>query len=82
MVESCDKMWSTREGNGKPLQCSCLENPVNRMKRLFVYHLLNLVTVDPIRLLFLFPHELAYPGIDLLKKTFHGAFFLSTMPSK
>ena len=52
------------------------------MKRLFVYHLLNLVTVDPIRLLFLFPHELAYPGIDLLKKTFHGAFFLSTMPSK
>ena len=27
MVESSDKMWSTGEGKGKPLQCSCLENP-------------------------------------------------------
>ena len=27
MVESSDKMWSPGEGNGKPLQCSCLENP-------------------------------------------------------
>ena len=26
-------MWSTVEGNGKPLQYSCLENPMNRMKR-------------------------------------------------
>ena len=26
-------MWSTGEGNGKPLQYSCLENPVNSMKR-------------------------------------------------
>ena len=26
-------MWSTGEGNGKPLQYSCLENPINRMKR-------------------------------------------------
>ena len=33
MVESADKMWSTREGNGKPLQFSCLENPMNSMKR-------------------------------------------------
>ena len=33
MVESSDKMWSTGEGNGKPLHCSCLENPMNRMKR-------------------------------------------------
>ena len=33
MVESCDKMWSTGEGNGKPLQYSCLENPMNCMKR-------------------------------------------------
>ena len=33
MVVSPDKMWSTREGNGKPLQNSCLENPVNSMKR-------------------------------------------------
>ena len=33
MVESSDKMWSTREGNGKPLQYSCLENPMNSMKR-------------------------------------------------
>jgi len=33
MVESSDKMWSTGEGNGKPLQCSCLENLMNSMKR-------------------------------------------------
>ena len=33
MVESSDKMWSTRDGKGKPLQYSCLENPMNSMKR-------------------------------------------------
>ena len=33
MVESSDKMWSTGEGNGKPLQYFCLENPMNSMKR-------------------------------------------------
>ena len=33
MVESSDKMWSTGEGNGEPLQSSCLENPMNSMKR-------------------------------------------------
>ena len=33
MVESSDKMWSTREGNGKPLQYSCLENLMNSMTR-------------------------------------------------
>ena len=33
MVESSDKVWSTGEGNGKPLQYSCLENPINSMKR-------------------------------------------------
>ena len=34
MVESSYKTWSTGEGNGKPLQYSCLENPMNSMKRL------------------------------------------------
>ena len=29
----CNRMWSTGEGNGKPLQFSCLENPMNSMKR-------------------------------------------------
>ena len=33
MVESSDRMWSTGEGNGKPLQYSCPENPMNSMKR-------------------------------------------------
>ena len=33
MVESSDKTWSTGEGNGKPLQYSCLENPMNSMTR-------------------------------------------------
>ena len=32
MVERPDRMWSTGEGNGKPLQYSCLENPMNSMK--------------------------------------------------
>ena len=32
-MESTDKMWSTGEGNGKPLQYSCLENPINSRKR-------------------------------------------------
>ena len=33
MVESSDKTWSTGEEKGKPLQYSCLENPMNSMKR-------------------------------------------------
>ena len=33
MVERSDRLWSTGEGNGKPLQYSCLENPMNSMKR-------------------------------------------------
>ena len=32
MVESSDKMWSTGEGNGKPIQYSCLENPIKYTK--------------------------------------------------
>ena len=32
-VERSDRMWSTGEGNGKPLQYSCLENTMNSMKR-------------------------------------------------
>ena len=34
MVERSNRMWSTGEGNGKVLQYSCLENPMNSMKRL------------------------------------------------
>ena len=34
IVERSDRMWSTGEGNGKPLKYSCLENPMNgSMKR-------------------------------------------------
>ena len=33
MVKRSDRMWSTGEGNGKPHQYSCLENPMNSMKR-------------------------------------------------
>ena len=32
-LETSDKMWPTGEGNGKPLQYSCLENPMNSIKR-------------------------------------------------
>ena len=33
MVERSDRMWSTGEGNGKPLHYSCFENTMNSMKR-------------------------------------------------
>ena len=33
MVERSDRMWSTGEGNGKPLQYSCLENPMHVISR-------------------------------------------------
>ena len=33
IVERSDRMWSTAEGNGKPLHYSCLENPMNSMKK-------------------------------------------------
>ena len=33
MVEISDKTWSTGEGNGKPIQYSCLENLMNTMKK-------------------------------------------------
>ena len=33
MVERSDRMWSTGKGNGKPFQYSCLEIPMNSMKR-------------------------------------------------
>ena len=33
VMERSDRMWSTGEGNGKPLQYSCLENPMDSMKR-------------------------------------------------
>ena len=33
MEERSDRMWSSGEGNGKPLQYSCLENPMNSMNR-------------------------------------------------
>ena len=32
-MKTYDNTWSTGEGNSKPLQCSCLENPMNSMKR-------------------------------------------------
>ena len=33
IVESSEKMWSTGEGNGEPFQYSCLEDPMNSIKR-------------------------------------------------
>ena len=33
VMESSVKMWSIGEGDGKPLQHACLENPMNSMKR-------------------------------------------------
>ena len=42
IVESSDKTLSTGEGNGKPLQYSCLENPMNSTKRTFKFDLNNI----------------------------------------
>ena len=36
-IHISDKTWSTGEGNGKPLQYSCLENPMNNMKKTKIY---------------------------------------------
>ena len=33
IVKNSDKTWSTEEGNGKPPQYSCLENPMNSLKK-------------------------------------------------
>ena len=38
MVERADRMQSTGEGNGKPLQYACLENPMNSMKMQMLGH--------------------------------------------
>ena len=46
MVERSDRMWSTGEGNGKPLQYSCLENPMNSMKITLKDELPRLVDVQ------------------------------------
>ena len=50
MVERSDRIWSTGEGNGKPLQYSCLENPMNSMKgkndRMLKEELSRLVSVQ------------------------------------
>ena len=43
MVERSDSMWSTGEGNGKPLQHSSLENPMNSMKSKIPDHLTYLL---------------------------------------
>ena len=45
MVESSDKTWFTGEGNGKPLQYSCLENPMNSMKLKFVPTLFMIIII-------------------------------------
>jgi len=37
MVENSNKMWSTGEENRKPLQYTCLENPMNIMKGKKIY---------------------------------------------
>ena len=39
MVERSDRMWSTGEGNGKPLQYFCLENAMNSMNSMKIYNL-------------------------------------------
>ena len=44
MVERSDRMWSTGEGTGKPLQYSCLEDPMKSMKSLTLGEVIGLGT--------------------------------------
>ena len=59
MVESSDKTWSAGEGDGKPFQYCCLENPMNSMKRafhrvaLFNIQRMDIASIQPILLDFL-----------------------------
>ena len=64
MLETSDKMWSNGEGNGKSLQYSCLENPINSMKssNCTLGHLLHLSTNENIYI-----HKTLY-------KSFHNSF--------
>ena len=57
MVESSDKMWSTREGTGKSLHHSCLENPMNSMSCMsFLYTLeINPLLVISFANIYFFP---------------------------
>ena len=50
MVERSDRMWFTGGGNGKPLQHSGLENPMNSMKSMHVLLLLLLSCFSRVRL--------------------------------
>ena len=81
MVESSDKTWSTGEGNGKPLQYSCLENSMISMKRqkdrTLKEELPRLVgvqyatgdqwriTPERLRVYFMEPKEKQHPVVDL-----------------
>ena len=65
MVESSDKSWSPGEGNDRPLQYSCLENPMSSMK---IWRWLKII-LDTLEFLFMFMLIVAY------FTKFHKAFF-------
>ena len=56
MVERSDRMWSTGEGIGKPLQYSCLENPMNSVKILTLNGYLMFYYVN----IFIYPFSHVY----------------------
>ena len=62
MVESSDKMWSTGERNGKLLQYSCIENPMNSMKRKKDRTLNNEGEITPGRTEEMGPKQKTIPG--------------------
>ena len=68
MVERPDRMWSTGEGNGKPLQYSCPENPMNSMN--------SMLFIDPS---FFYTHMLFslnfFPSFSLFRETSGKSFF-------
>ena len=78
MAESSDKTWSSGEGNGKPLQCTCLENPKNSMKNV------PLISLIFLKRSLVFPILLfsSISCIDLLGRlSYHSLIFFGTLHS-
>jgi hypothetical protein len=72
MVESSDKTWSTGERDGKPLQCSCLENPMTSIKKtshrvaLFNIQRMGIASIQPTLLDFLWLRNSEMDSSDFL----------------
>ena len=65
MEERFDRMWSTGEGNGKPLQYSCLENPMNSMNSMLRFSSVQFSSVVQSCPTFCYPMNCSTPGLPV-----------------